>query len=141
MANIFQNPGIKNNPEKGRYSDPIIPGMGSPYNKKGCKSSYKQAKKGVMPASVEDDYQEEARAGHVKHPTLTVGGKPLEYDPKHDPNKLITDQSEASDRESLRSNSKQVFKNPMGRGINTLQNQDNQKPCNCAKKLDKCNCE
>ena len=37
MANIFQNPGIKNNPEKGRYSDPIIPGMGSPYNKRGCK--------------------------------------------------------------------------------------------------------
>ena len=32
-SNIFQNPGIKNSPEKGRYSDPSIPGMGSPYNK------------------------------------------------------------------------------------------------------------
>lgn len=41
-SNIFQNPGIKNSPEKGRYSDPSIPGMGSPYNKRGCKSSYKQ---------------------------------------------------------------------------------------------------
>ena len=109
MANIFQNPGIKNSPEKGRYSDPIIPGMGSPYNKRGCsKSNYKQAKKGVMPATVEDDYQEEARANHVKHPSLTVDGKPLEYNPKFDPNKLITDQSEASDRESLKSNNKQT---------------------------------
>lgn len=176
MANIFQNPGIKNNPEKGRYSDPIIPGMGSPYNKRGCKSSYKQVSpKGTMPATVEDDYQEEGRRNHVKHPTLTVGGKPLEYNPKFDPNKLITDQSEKSDRESqksnnkqtasqvsafgpdsklakenpakaanifngIKSNNKQVFKNPMGRGINTLQSQDNQKPCNCAKKLDNCNC-
>lgn len=59
-----------------------------------------------MPATVEDDYQEEARAGHVKHPTLTVDGKPLEYNPKFDPNKLITDQSEAADRKSLKSNKK-----------------------------------
>jgi len=43
-TNIFQNPAIKNNAEKGRYSDPMIPGMGSPYNKKGCKSSYNQTK-------------------------------------------------------------------------------------------------
>lgn len=41
-TNIFQNPAIKNNAEKGRYSDPMIPGMGSPYNKKGCKTNYKQ---------------------------------------------------------------------------------------------------
>lgn len=45
-TNIFQNPAIKNNAEKGRYSDPMIPGMGSPYNKKGCKTSYKQTKDG-----------------------------------------------------------------------------------------------
>ena len=41
-TNIFQNPAIKNNAEKGRYSDPLIPGMGSPYNKKGWKTNYKQ---------------------------------------------------------------------------------------------------
>ena len=41
-SNIFQNPGIKNSPEKGRYSDPSIPGMGSPYNKRSCGSNYKQ---------------------------------------------------------------------------------------------------
>jgi hypothetical protein len=40
------------------------------------------------------------KAGYIKHKTLTVKGKPLEYNPKFDPNKLITDQSEARDRVS-----------------------------------------
>ena len=57
------------------------------------------------------DYDEEgtkygmsrkAKAGYVKHPTLTVGGKPLEYNPKFDPNKLITDQSEARDKAAMK---------------------------------------
>jgi hypothetical protein len=30
-SNIFQTEGIKNSPEKGRYSDPQIEGLGSPY--------------------------------------------------------------------------------------------------------------
>jgi len=34
-TNIFQNPAIKNNAEKGRYSDPMIPGMGSPLQQTG----------------------------------------------------------------------------------------------------------
>ncbi len=57
------------------------------------------------------DYDEEgtkygmsrkAKAGYVKHKTLTVKGKPLEYNPKFDPNKLITDQSEARDKASMK---------------------------------------
>lgn len=42
------------------------------------------------------------KAGYIKHPTLTLGGKPLEYNPKFDPNKLITDQSKAKDRASIK---------------------------------------
>ncbi len=57
------------------------------------------------------DYDEEgtkygmsrkAKAGYVKHKTLTVKGKPLEYNPKFDPNKLITDQSEARDKAAMK---------------------------------------
>lgn len=44
------------------------------------------------------------KAGYVKHKTLTVKGKPLEYNPKFDPNKLITDQSEARDKASMKKN-------------------------------------
>jgi hypothetical protein len=45
------------------------------------------------------------KAGYVKHKTLTVKGKPLEYNPKFDPKKLITDQSEARDKKSLKKKS------------------------------------
>ena len=45
------------------------------------------------------------KAGYVKHKTLTVKGKPLEYNPKFDPKKLITDQSEAGDKKSLKKKS------------------------------------
>ena len=57
------------------------------------------------------DYDEEgtkygmsrkAKAGYVKHKTLTVKGKPLEYNPKFDPHKLITDQSEARDKAAMK---------------------------------------
>lgn len=41
-SNIFQNPGIKNSPEKGRYSDPSIPGMGSLQNQDNQKPMKKQ---------------------------------------------------------------------------------------------------
>lgn len=46
------------------------------------------------------------KAGYIKHPTLTVKGKPLEYNPKFDPNKLITDQSEAKDKKSIKKGKK-----------------------------------
>jgi hypothetical protein len=46
--NIFQTQGIKNNPEKGRYSDPQIEGLGSPYNKRSCGSNYKQVIKNPL---------------------------------------------------------------------------------------------
>lgn len=110
-SNIFQNPGIKNSPEKGRYSDPSIPGMGSPYNKRGCKSSYRQT-----------------------GPQVAAFG----------PNSELAEKDPARAKNILQgianSPNSQVFKNPMGRGINTLQSQDNQKPCNCAKNLENCNC-
>ena len=57
------------------------------------------------------DYDEEgtkygmsrkAKAGYIKHPTLTVKGKPLEYNPKFNPKNLITDQSEAKDKKSIK---------------------------------------
>lgn len=116
-SNIFQNPGIKNSPEKGRYSDPSIPGMGSPYNKKGCKSSYRQT------ASQIDAFGPDSKLA-AKEPVKA-----------------------ANILDGIKSNNQQVFKNPMGRGMNTLQNQDNQKPmkkqdpCDCPKDLDNCNCE
>ena len=50
--------------------------------------------------------KEGPKAGYVKHPTLTVKGKPLEYNPKFDPNKLITDQSEAKDKKSIKKGKK-----------------------------------
>jgi len=50
------------------------------------------------------------KAGYVKHKTLTVKGKPLEYNPKFDPNKLITDQSEARDKASMKKNKKSPVK-------------------------------
>jgi len=46
--------------------------------------------------------KEGPKAGYIKHSTLTVKGKPLEYNPKFDPNKLITDQSEAKDKKSIK---------------------------------------
>ena len=49
-----------------------------------------------------DGMSRKAKAGYVKHKTLTVGGKPLEYNPKFDPKKLITDQSEARDKASIK---------------------------------------
>ena len=55
------------------------------------------------------------KAGYVKHKTLTVKGKPLEYNPKFDPKKLITDQSESGDKKSLKKKSpaKMHKKSPM----------------------------
>jgi len=49
-----------------------------------------------------DGMSRKAKAGYVKHKTLTVKGKPLEYNPKFDPKKLITDQSEARDKASMK---------------------------------------
>ena len=111
--NIFQTQGIKNNPEKGRYSDPQIEGLGSPYNKKGCGSNYKQ----------------------TSSQTATFGPE------GSNPNKEVYDGIVA------KSSNKQVIKNPLGRGINTLNSQNNQKPmgkqkdCGCPKDLESCNCE
>ena len=125
--NIFQTQGIKNNPEKGRYSDPQIEGLGSPYNKKGCGSNYKQ----------------------TSSQTATFGPE------GSNPNKEVYDGIVA------KSSNKQVIKNPLGRGINTLNSQNNQKDnkeygakattqpkkkigpkkdCGCPKDLESCNC-
>ena len=130
-SNIFQNPGIKNSPEKGRYSDPSIPGMGSPYNKKSCGSNYKQ----------------------TSSQTATFGPE------GSNPNKEIYDGIVAKSSnpqtagagvgvaKKAASMKKQVIKNPLGRGINTLNSQNNQKPmgkqkpCGCPKDLASCNCE
>jgi len=116
-SNIFQNPGIKNSPEKGRYSDPSIPGMGSPYNKKGCKSSNRQT------ASQIDAFGPDSKLA-AKEPVKA-----------------------ANILDGIKSSNPQVIKNPLGRGINTLNSQNNQKPmgkekdCGCPKDLDNCNCE
>ena len=125
--NIFQTQGIKNNPEKGRYSDPQIEGLGSPYNKRSCGSNYKQ----------------------TSSQTATFGPE------GSNPNKEVYDGIVA------KSSNKQVIKNPLGRGINTLNSQNNQKDnkeygakattqpkknigpkkdCGCPKNLESCNC-
>lgn len=107
-SNIFQNPGIKNSPEKGRYSDPSIPGMGSPYNKKSC---YKQTASQVNAFGPDSELaaKEPAKAANILN--------------------------------GIKTNNKQVMKTGLGRGINTLNRQNNQKSCNCSKKSNSCNCE
>jgi len=127
--NIFQNKGIQNNPESGRYSDPSIPGFGSPYNKMGCKSGYKQTSGQTNTFGPE---------GSNPNPELYAG--------------IVKE---------AKSPNSQVFKNPMGRGINTSQNQDNnksssygiksitqpkknigpKKDCGCPKSQEDCNCD
>jgi len=44
------------------------------------------------------------KPGYVKHPTYTLNGEPLEYNPKYDPKNLITDQSQKRDKASLKDN-------------------------------------
>jgi len=63
------------------------------------------------------------KAGYVKHKTLTVKGKPLEYNPKFDPKKLITDQSEAKDKKSLKKKSPAKMNKGMKYDIKEASNQ------------------
>lgn len=63
------------------------------------------------------------KAGYVKHKTLTVKGKPLEYNPKFDPKKLITDQSEARDKKSLKKKSPAKMNKGMKYDIKEASNQ------------------
>jgi len=41
------------------------------------------------------------KPGYVKHPTYTLDGEPLEYNPKYNPENLITDQSKKRDKELM----------------------------------------
>jgi len=41
------------------------------------------------------------KPGYVKHPTYTLDGEPLEYNPKYNPKNLITDQSKKRDKELM----------------------------------------
>jgi|14_taG_2_1085336.scaffolds.fasta_scaffold50652_1 hypothetical protein len=88
----------------------MAPKMESPMEKAlvGDQNNLNEGLKKAIEAAPESPAQmkDKGKAGYVKHPTLTVKGKPLEYNPKFDPKKLITDQSEAKDRKSLKKDNK-----------------------------------
>ena len=134
--NIFQTQGIKNNPEKGRYSDPQIEGLGSPYNKKGCGSNYKQ----------------------TSSQTATFGPQ------GSNPNKEVYDgivakssnkqtaPKNAFERNAVKSEGKGIFskitdafkRNAIkgtGKSHKEAEKEVNKKDCGCPKDLETCNCE
>ncbi len=135
-SNIFQNPGIKNSPEKGRYSDPSIPGMGSPYNKRGCsKSNYKQTGPQVAAFGPNSELAEKDPA-RAKNILQGIASSPnSQVIPAIGPNRGLNKSVLNTNNQTTEKNKKYphnvLGKKPMKK----------EKPCDCPKDLDNCNCE
>ena len=133
--NIFQNEGIQNNPEKGRYSDPSIPGMGSPYNKRGCKSSYNQTGPQIAAFGPKSKLAKQDPEQADKILTGIVNSPNSQVMPAVGPNRGLN-------RSILNDNNK-----PSGYGIKSTTRPKSKigpkmdEDCDCPKDLDNCNCE